>query len=380
MTSKKDNDSAKQLWEQVFANLANEEGAALMDPEHDSAEDEARMAKGLRDSGWSEDTIRLVTERGRMQQATASVTSPGVNPSVELHLDRLCNEVEAAMDYLKLNSHAKIARGVEPRAWATAAKINVIMTEESIVTVSAFLFRFCGLIARAFLRTVRADPFGWDGEEFDLKSACTTLCRAPGLVQYWLRIYLSFAMTGTHVLTQYKPSTPDEIIAFEDIACAMEIFVVAHEYGHHHHRHGKDLDADSSNEEFEADQFALRIGTALEASGHWIQNPYLSSGAGGIVLLLALRTLRETEQALGSTEEGILDTHPEVLERIKRFDSVAALNPAEFQRLKRFRTAAERVMTVVHAILLPAIRGLPPDLLEDLHDLQMKVGKPLRGR
>ncbi len=89
-----------------------------------------------------------------MERTIAPVTSPGVNPFVEIHLARLSDYVEAGMDRLKMKSHAKVARGVEPRAWASASKINVIMTDESIVTVSAFFFRFCGLVARAFIRSI----------------------------------------------------------------------------------------------------------------------------------------------------------------------------------------------------------------------------------
>jgi hypothetical protein len=142
MASKKSNLSAKELWEQVFANLAKGESATLLDAEYDRSEDEAKMLAGLKDAGWSERHIQERLEIGRADFANAPVTSPGVNPAVEAHFARLCDDVEAAMDRLKLDTYTKVARGVEPRGWAYASKVNVIMTDESIVTVSAFLFRF----------------------------------------------------------------------------------------------------------------------------------------------------------------------------------------------------------------------------------------------
>jgi hypothetical protein len=377
MKRKKNNECARDLWAQVFARAAGSEFAALQDPNHDEAADEARISEGLRASGWSEDLIQLVIERHRQERAIAPVTSPGVNPFVETHLARLSNDVEFAMDYLKLDSHAKVARGVEPRAWVSASKINVIMTEQSIVTVNAFLFRFCGLVARAFIRTVRLDPYHWDGDRFDIADAQLVLRKNPEILRYWLQIYLSFAATGTHINVRYWPSTPDEVIPFEDVARAMEIFVVAHEYGHHHYQHGRAVDADPHTEEFEADRFALRISAVLAEQRLTLpkrlaisSNPYLESGAGAIIMLMALDTLRAVEQALGFSDRWPSDTHPETSLRIRKFESVALLQPAEFARLKHFRTAAAHVMTLVRDVIVPAIPHMPAEDLRKFAQLR----------
>jgi hypothetical protein len=370
MTSKKNNESAKDLWRQVFGNLAKGEYSALLDPEYDRSKDEAKMADGLKDAGWSDEHVRHSIERQRLELTIAPETSPGVNPFVETQLARLCDDVEAAMDRLSLDSHAKVARGVEPRAWAYASKVNVVMTDESIVTVSAFLFRFCGLIARAFTRTLLLEPDCWDSKKFDERLVRIHLTGTPELLRYWMNIYLSFAVTGTHVIVPYKPAKPHELLLFEQVARAMEIFVIAHEYGHLHHRHGKGLEADPHVEEFEADQFALRIAYEVERYPFIFGNPYLSSGAGGVILLMALKALREIEQVFGLPRDGVVDTHPAVSARIAKFDSVAVLNPHEFQGLRNFRTAAGRVMRIVHSILLPTFKSLPPDLLKDIAKLR----------
>jgi hypothetical protein len=159
--------------------------------------------------------------------------------------------------------------------------------------------------------------------------------KTPELLHYWLQIYLSYATTGTHINVRYWPSTPDEVLAFEDVARAMEIFVVAHEYGHHHYQHGRAVEADSHMEEFEADQFALRISGVLAGHRTALRNPYLESGAGGVVMLMALDTLRAVEHALGFSEQGGSDTHPELSLRVGKFDNIALLQPDEFMRLKR---------------------------------------------
>jgi hypothetical protein len=89
--------------------------------------------------------------------------------------------------------------------------------------------------------------------------------------------------------TSWLPITKKhELLLFEQVARAMEIFAIVHEYGHHHHGHGPRLEDNPKQEEFDADQFALRIGYEVERVPLICPNPYLSSGAGGVVLLMAL--------------------------------------------------------------------------------------------
>lgn len=107
MTSRKDNHSAKDFWSQFFARLAESDLAAVEDPDHDRAADEARVVEGLTNAGWNAETIQFVLERQRMELANAPDTSPGVNPLVEVHLARLSDDVEWAMDRLGMASHAK---------------------------------------------------------------------------------------------------------------------------------------------------------------------------------------------------------------------------------------------------------------------------------
>ncbi len=147
----------------------------------------------------------------------------------------------------------------------------------------------------------------------------------------------------------------------------MELFAIAHEYGHHHCQHGKAQGLDSHREEFDADQFSLRISAEIEP---WLPNPYLESGAGGVILLLALDTLRAVEEALGLALAVETSTHPKIRARIAKFDSVAALRPLEFARLKSFRMASERVMDTVREMIVPSISELPPDALRAISELR----------
>jgi hypothetical protein len=149
----------------------------------------------------------------------------------------------------------------------------------------------------------------------------------------------------------------------------MEIFATAHEYGHHHLSHGRRHENDPKQEEFDADQFALLIGCEVEREPVICTNPYLFSGAGGVVLLMALDTLGRFREAITGINRRLSNTHPTVSERLPRFDSVASLNSDEFVSLKAFRTASTRIMTSVDAELCDLVNSLPGHLRNQLQAL-----------
>ncbi len=357
------NTVARDLWEQMFGRLAAHPAAAVWNPSQDEAADRQRGHEALRAAGWSDELIAASDAASAARIAKAPVTSPGINPHVEAQYAVLADAVEAAMIRLGYDTQKQIARGVEPRVGPYAAKTNVIMTNESIVAVGAFLFRYCGLIARAFTRTLRLDPWLWESEHYRERLAQKLLGNDPDLLFYWMRIYTSFALSGTHVLVPYRPSTMEELMLMEQVARAMEIFAIAHEYGHHHLNHGRDVEADPRVEEFAADAFALRISDEVETQPVILENPYLLSGAGALILLMSLDTLRAVEDAMGAKPVK-MGTHPSVTERIDRFETIRLLFPSEHRRLKSFRTASRRVMRVVHDTIVPALASMPEDVLE----------------
>lgn len=359
--TKEINATAAGFWAQIFATLADDPAAAVNDPEHDASQDEVQMRDGMAAAGWPPAMIDTIAQIQKERLKSAPSTSPGVNPLVEAQYAILCDSIEAAMQRLKMDSYANVARGVEPRTGPFASKINIIATELSVVTVGSFLFRFCGLIARAFTRTFQLNPWLWNDCDFTPEKAKQLLRSRPDLLMYWMKIYLSFGVTGTHIAVPYKPSTTSEVMLMEQIARAMEIFAIAHEYGHHHLAHGKVLDADAKQEEFGADQFALKISEEVEKIPVGLPNPFLTSGSGGAILLRALDMLSQFERALGAVAVES-DTHPAAAARIAKFDSVKVLFPAEFAQHKSWRVTCMRVMDAVEDWLLEFLADGGPEL------------------
>lgn len=371
--SSKCNESAIQLWEQLFAKMAKADIATLDNPMHDKKSDEMRLRVGLAEAGWSEAEIKRRIKIQKEVTASAPTTSPGVAPHVERQFAILCDDTEAAMKRLGLDSQARIARGIEPHVGPLASMTNVIMTDQAIVTVGSFLFRYCGVVARAFTRTLQLNPRLWEDKGYSDAAARKLLRSAPNLLLYWLHIYISYAVTGTQILVPFLPSKKAEVLLFEQVARAMEIFAISHEYGHHHHAHGRQLEADPKREELDADQFALRIGYELERYPFICPNPYLSSGAGGVVLLMALATLARFKEAITSVSIPESGTHPTVPERLDRFDTVAMLNEKEFLALKGFRSACTRIMGCVEAELFGLLPSLPAEVRARLQEMSVAL-------
>ena len=363
MAAAKDtNQAARQLWAQIFDRQAADEFATLADPDHDYEADEETLRAGLSEAGWSAGEIDTRFEAVKYDHLPATGNSPGVTASIERIFNLLCDDIEAAMARLNLESHTRLIRGVDPVAGPSAAMTNVILTDQGIVSVSSFFFRYCGLIARAFTRTLHLNPFAWEAKDYEFEVGRRLLLRNPDLLNYWFMAFTSFAATGTQVLAPFRPAQKHEVILFEQIARAMELFAVAHEYGHHHHAHGRDASEDPKAHEFEADQFALRVLYEVEKYPLIAVNPYISSGAGALILLRSLEILRLFSGRLIGDATPNLGTHPSPRERIEKFETIALMKPEEYAALRSFRLAGNRIMECIERLMKDAIVRVPIEL------------------
>lgn len=363
------NEAAYSYWSQLFARQAESPWSTIVDPNTNFEEDKKKLRKGLLNAGWP---IALV-ETLAAERADRALPSEGHNPGIANHVidnfNRLCNDIEAELEKLGHKSHHQVARGIDPVSGPSAAMTPVMMTKESVISVSSFFFRYCGLIARATTRTLLIDHFFWEQQEYSLKRDRAKLRERPQLVLYWSQIMTSFAVTGTNIMVPYKPSKLHEVLLMEQIAYAMEIYTIAHEYGHHHIGHGRDITENQKLTEFEADAFAMMLSGNIEANQAGLTwNPYLGSGAGASTMLKSLELLRRHTEIITLDKKPDYGTHPEIQNRIKKFERLGVLEPKKFAAYISYRKAVTRIFNAVEAELIALLHIAPEEYLNQLRE------------
>lgn len=350
------------LWDQMLDRARDNEWSTFDDPDYVHAgRDAASVSRAFLDAGWAKGEISSLEKGTKDRSNAAPVTSPGVARHTEAMLDRLARPIENAAIELNIENRDKVHFVVEPKAGPFLSKVNVVMTDQSIITMGSFFPRYCGLISRAFIRTMLLAPMSV-GNEFDEAFLRSELRKRPDLLLYWWQIFLSFALTGTHIMAPFKPSTKDEMLLMEQVAFSMEIFGLGHEYGHHALNHGRAVGgvSEAHREEFEADSFAMEICNLVEAKqryawikGQDIQNPYLWTGAGGILLLSSLEVFRKVKDSIYANK--VYDTHPNFLDRSMKIKSRNIMQPSAYWTSRDFCGAVENVLRCVMEELEPVM-------------------------
>ena len=348
---KQSNEAARDLWSQIFERAAAEPNAALHKPDEEAETAQKELVvHALRAAGWSEAEIKGREDSQGLHVEPESANSPGVAPGLEAKLNVLADRVRKAISDTGVGSPEKVEIAIDPKSGVSAALTNVIMTDEGIFSVSAFLFRWCGLIAKAYTRTLHSDLTHWTSLTSGAESDQKVLLKNPDLALYWFRIFTSFSATGTHILVPYRPATPNELHVFEQVAWAMEFFTVAHEFGHHVLGH-RDANEDPKVQEFQADAFAVKVCEQLEFEPFpMLPNPYTRTGAGGSLMLLALEILRyfEIQESSGSAAN---ETHPQASERIEKIATRNLMQPKQLEMDQEFNGTIVRVMAAVSAVM-----------------------------
>ncbi|MEO1200691.1 MAG: hypothetical protein AAFX39_15945 [Pseudomonadota bacterium] len=339
------NSAAKDLWQQVFKRSAESPNAALQNPNGPTLEDtEKRFAEGLREAGWTEDEItgRIAVFRDFCQ--VPNLNSPNVAPGLEGWLCRISKRISQELSAAGNTSHETVETAIDPLPGVSASLTNVIMTDEAILTVRSFFFRWCGLVARAYTRTLMQDIAYWTGPLHSKDDDILFLLRRPNLARYWGQIFVSFAATGTHAAVPFQPSKKHEVFVAEQVAWSMEYFAVAHEYGHHVLNH-RSAEADSLKQEFEADRFAIRICEKLPNEPVGTHNPYIATGAGATLMLMTLDILRSTENVIA--DRNTCGTHPSTEGRIRRIINRHAMQPDQLAYDLEFNHVVSRIANAV---------------------------------
>jgi hypothetical protein len=341
--------AARDLWAQIFNRDAELPDAAIYEPE-EKDKDLLRFCEALRVAGWSEEHIKARLESLACLEQPTQPTSPGVAPNLEAHAQIVADRVSAAVT-AKGFAHTPALVAISPKTGIEAALTNVIMTDEAILAVSSFFLRWCGLIAKAYVRTLLLNPTYWSSHKPSPDEDRLLLLRNLEIPLYWNRIFRSFNSTGTHALVPLKAAMKTELMLFEQVAWSMEYFAFAHEYGHHVLVH-RSIGDDPIQQEYDADRFAMSLAEDLRSEPFQIDNPYIATGAGAVLLLMAddiLRTLNAAVLPVPSKRGNL--THPPSSERIARILNRHVMQPERFEFDREFCRTVARIMTAVASMI-----------------------------
>ncbi|MFZ5733649.1 MAG: hypothetical protein ACOY4O_13000 [Pseudomonadota bacterium] len=297
--------------------------------------------------------------------------SPYDDPHALHIINRIVNEVERICRKHNLPVGDGVVFGVTPTFELHASQMPVLETEASILGLSIPFFVFCNAITKAMAKTLTYIPVGASLQiDNSVASAEQKLRLNPDVVELWVEIFSEFgANRFPPALSPIISRWQDEAIARKQMMDAVELFAIAHEYGHHSLNHGRVTDSSASStafsDEHDADVFG-RVICILHNAELPVTNPYLLSGTGAVLILGAMDLVRKAN-ALLETGQDIAKPrkrHPPYIERIKHIsaaDNIATTNQIELQELRVRRNAFVDIWELIWSHVRPKIEQMHKD-------------------
>ena len=99
----------------------------------------------------------------------------------------------------------------------------------------------------------------------------------------------------------------------------------------------------------------------------FVANPYARTGAAATLMLRALAILRAVEQrVIGSGSQA--DTHPPLVERIRRIANRHVIQPNQFEIDRHFNDTVIRIMDTVELLTIEFLERGGTDLLAKMRE------------
>lgn len=240
--------------------------------------------------------------------------------------------IELAAKKCDLSLHGGVAAGALQTGGLAAMQQRVMMTEASVVMVTADLMLLINRLSKLIALSL---PIEGGGEKFnpqyDLESITKQINSTENLRFEWISFFYDYSYSSSSKALMHGGPIfvygKERQTLWDDFDEAMSLFVIGHEYGHHIAKHslGDQVSVDGMDTEsqHQDELVADMLATALSTSaGQLTERPnwFALTGVGAVIILTALEYIRRGERILktGSHESTITrNSHPPLDDRLK---------------------------------------------------------------
>jgi hypothetical protein len=276
------------------------------------------------------------------------------DPGATRILRDIIERIEAACSRVEMPMGGGVVFGNYAGTGLVARQLRVFQTEVSIIEATLPFIIFCDLVSKAIVHALPEPEINESGVQFsfDSEQIRERLRSEKWILAEWVRILVRYAAFGTPPNDLGVAPKGPRLNMRGHLLDAMEVFAIAHEYGHHALDHGLTTSANEETAFFEqehaADSFARGISLVIGKDENAF---FLLSGAGGALILGAIELISRTRAILATGQDGLphSTTHPPVAERIRFMDD-ADLEHLPKEDAEEFVGVRRSMVDVLNAI------------------------------
>jgi hypothetical protein len=313
---------------------------------------------GMTRAGWLDPRIAAsLTDRIRLERSSRCA-------EFEKLLSAYCHWIEQKCIELKISLHSGVACGIVWNPTLGPGQQSVLTTNASVIVIPESTLMLCHFFSKLLAHTLPVKGTQAGAEvTFDAAQVIERF-RSNRRLQRYAIGFLAFFATLRRTWMPLKKIRGPRRTVWTKLLLATELFVVAHEYGHHIalHKLGDSADAEGPPElkmraeELEADYLAALLMAHIGAE---MDIPVAFSGAAGVVALIGMDLVRRSKSILetGTVQNFSSDTHPPLKNRLLMLETLR-YDSRNIESVRGMRHNFREIMEGIWGIVEPDLKEL----------------------